>query len=215
MRAFRQWLFGLFLSPGGLFLMAALDSTFVFWLPFGVDAAVIVLVVRRGFSWTYPVLAAAGSVTGAAVTFWTGEKIGEAGLQKYLSEQRLKRASAAVRKRGAVAIAALGIVPPPFPFTALVLASGALEVSRTTFLTTLAGVRLLRFGLEAAVAARYGRSVLRWLNSDIVETSVTAFLVLALVISAISLYKFFRSSRPKTHRSKARRSAPRRSKARS
>jgi membrane protein YqaA with SNARE-associated domain len=195
MRSLRQWLFGLFLSPGGLFLMAALDSTLVFWLPFGVDAAVIVLVVRRGFNWTYPVLAAAGSVTGAAITFWTGKKIGEAGLKKHLSEQRLGRALKAVRKRGAIAIAALGIIPPPFPFTALVLASGALDVSPTRFLGALAAIRLFRFGLEAAVAARYGRSVLRWLNSDVVETSVTAFLVLAIVVSAITIYKFVMKSR--------------------
>ena len=73
--------FGFFLTWWGAYLLAALDSTVVFFLPFGVDALVIYLSARSGmFFWIYPLLAAAGSVTGAAVTYWVGRKVGEMGL---------------------------------------------------------------------------------------------------------------------------------------
>jgi membrane protein DedA with SNARE-associated domain len=79
------------------------------------------------------------------------------------------------------------VVPPPFPFTAVVLAAGALEVDSVRFLGVAAAVRLVRFSAEASLAARYGRSVLRWMNSDIVQYVVTGIIILAVVGSAISL----------------------------
>ena len=188
MRSLSRFAFGFFLSTGGLFLLAALDSTIFFFFPFGIDAAVIVLTVRHhGFAWAYPVLATAGSVAGTMVTFWMGRKIGEAGLERYVPKRRLASVINSVRKKGATTLALFAVVPPPFPFTAVVLAAGALEVQPLKFLGVAAGVRLARFSAEAMLAAYYGRSVLRWMNSDIVQYVVTGIIVLAVLGSAISL----------------------------
>jgi membrane protein YqaA with SNARE-associated domain len=187
-RSLSRFAFGFFLSTGGLFLLAALDSTIFFFFPFGIDAAVIVLTVRHhGFAWAYPVLATAGSVAGTMVTFWMGRKIGEAGLERYVPKRRLASVINSVRKKGATTLALFAVVPPPFPFTAVVLAAGALEVQPLKFLGVAAGVRLARFSAEAMLAAYYGRSVLRWMNSDIVQYVVTGIIVLAVLGSAISL----------------------------
>lgn len=118
MGVFGRTLTALFLSSGGLFVLAALESTVFFWFPFGVDAAVILLVARNeDRAWLYPVIATAGSVLGTALTLWMGKKVGEAGISRYVPERRLKAVKAKVKKKGAVAIALLGIIPPPFPFT--------------------------------------------------------------------------------------------------
>jgi membrane protein YqaA with SNARE-associated domain len=195
MRDLTRLLFHLFLSPSGLFILAALDSTLFFWFPFGIDAAVIILVARHAAPvWLYPVLAAAGSLAGTFVTFWIGRKLEEAGLEHHVSGRRIASVKNAVRKRGAM-VATLGIIPPPFPFTGFVLAAGALDVNPAGFLALLAGVRLSRFGLEAMLAARFGTSVLRWINSDAVVTVVTGFIVLAIVGSAISAYSLVRRQR--------------------
>lgn len=181
--------FGVFLSAGGLFVLAALDATVFFAFPFGIDAAVIILSVRHPHaSWEYPVLATAGSLAGTIVTFWMGRKIGEVGLAKYVTKRRLAKTKVAVRKKGAVTIALLGAIPPPFPFTAFVLASGALDVDAARFLGALAGVRLARFGAEALLAARYGTSVLRWIDSEAVQLVVTGMIGVAIVASAVSLF---------------------------
>ena len=73
--------FGFFLTWWGVFLMAALDTSMLFFLPFGIDALVIYLAARNeSLFWLYPVLATAGSLAGAAVTYWIGRKLGEVGL---------------------------------------------------------------------------------------------------------------------------------------
>ena len=90
MRAWTTWIFGLFLSPVGVTVLAALDSTLFFSLPFGIDAAVIILAARhRDVAWTIPLLAVIGSVAGAALTFWMGVIIGEKGLDRYVAPKFL------------------------------------------------------------------------------------------------------------------------------
>jgi membrane protein YqaA with SNARE-associated domain len=84
-RSLSRRLVALFASPLGVFVLAALDGTLFFSLPFGIDAVVIILSARlHGRAWLVPLLATAGSLTGAALTFWMGVKIGDAGLERYV-----------------------------------------------------------------------------------------------------------------------------------
>ena len=198
MRSFFYSLLGYFLTPWGLVAMAALDSSLVFFLPLGIDFAVIVLAARQpGLFWLYALLATVGSVAGAAVTFWIGHKVGEHGLSKLVKPSRLRRVQERVGHSAAMSVAALGIIPPPFPFTAFVLTSGACHVSAWTFLSTLAGVRLLRFTIEAGLAARYGRRILTWMESPIFEAIVGTLIVLAIAGTVISGIALWRSSHPR------------------
>ena len=193
MGVFGRTLTGLFLSTGGLFVLAAAESTVFFWFPFGVDAAVILLVARsEERAWLYPLIATAGSVLGTALTLWMGKKIGETGIARYVPEKRLKAVKAKVKKKGAAAIALLGFIPPPFPFTPFVLASGALKVNIPRFLAALTLVRLARFGGEAVLAARFGRLAIRWLNSDAMQFFVGGLIALAVVGTAVMLYSVSR-----------------------
>ena len=176
-------------------MLALAESTVFFWFPFGVDAAVILLVARNEErAWLYPLIATAGSIIGTAATLWMGQKIGEIGIERYVPERRLKAVKAKVKKKGA-AIALLGIIPPPFPFTAFVLASGALKVNIARFLAALTAVRLARFGIEAWLAARFGRLAIRWLNSDAMQYTVGGLVVLALAGTAVMLYGLVRQRR--------------------
>jgi membrane protein YqaA with SNARE-associated domain len=137
MRAFTHWILGLFTSPVGVVVLAALDSTLLFSLPFGIDAAAVILAARMThLRWVVPLLATLGSLAGAALTFWMGVEIGEHGLERYVPPRRLTQVRRRVRKSGAVALAVLDLMPPPFPFTAFVLVAGALEVKPTLFFIT-------------------------------------------------------------------------------
>jgi membrane protein YqaA with SNARE-associated domain len=186
----------MFLSTGGLIVLAAAESTVFFWFPFGVDAAVILLAARNEErAWLYPLLATLGSVSGTALSFWMGHKAGEAGLDRYVPKQRLDAMTGRIKKKGVIALAALGIIPPPFPFTALVLAAGALGVNFLRFIAALTVVRLVRFGAEALLAARFGTLVIRWLNSDVVEYVAIGFGVIAIVGTAVTIYTLWRRTR--------------------
>jgi membrane protein YqaA with SNARE-associated domain len=184
-----------FLTPGGLVLMAALDSSLVFFLPLGIDFAVIILSARAPEDfWMYALLAMLGSVAGAAVTFWIGRKVGHAGLKKLVKPSRLRRVEARVGHGAGISVGALAVIPPPFPFTAFVLATGALRANPWSFFATLAIVRLIRFLVEAALAARYGRRILTWMDSTTFEVVVAALIVLAIVGTAISAVAVWRST---------------------
>jgi membrane protein YqaA with SNARE-associated domain len=196
MRSFSGWIIALFVSPLGVVVLAALDSTIFLSLPFGIDAAVILLSAQMGdLFWLVPLLAAGGSLAGAALTFWMGVKIGEKGLDRWVPERRLDRIRSRIREKGAVALAVLDLIPPPFPFTLFVLAAGALEVDAQTFFLTLVACRIFRFGLESVLAIVYGRSILAWLDSDLFHDIVTFFIVLAAVLTAMSIVRIVQSTR--------------------
>ena len=149
--------FSFLFTTWGVCLLGALDSTLIFFLPVAVDLGVVVLSSRTPrFFWLFPILVSASSLVGAAVTFYIGKRIGEAGISSFVSERKVKRAKGAMKTSGAIAMAALDLIPPPFPFTALILAAGALDVSVPRFFTALFAVRILRFGAEATLAAIYG-----------------------------------------------------------
>jgi membrane protein YqaA with SNARE-associated domain len=196
MRSFFYSLLGYFLTPPGLVVMAALDSSLIFFLPLGIDFAVIVLTARTPDRfWLYALLATTGSLAGAAATFWIGRKVGEHGLSKLIKPSRLEHIQRRVGHSAAMSIAALGIIPPPFPFTAFVLTSGACRLNAWTFFATLAGVRLVRFAVEAALAARYGRRILVWMQSTVFEVIVGVFIALAIIGTIVSALAVWRGTR--------------------
>ena len=197
MTSFFGSFFGFFLTWWGAFVMAALDTSMLFFLPFGIDALVIFLAARNpDFFWIYPLLATAGSMAGAAVTFWIGSRAGAAGLERLVSSRRLERLKCRVNESGAIALAIPALLPPPFPLTPFVLTCGALEVNRWRFFITFGTVRILRFGAEAVLARVYGRGVLRMLQSEAFQNVITAFVVIAVVGTVISAIVLWRS----THR---------------
>jgi membrane protein YqaA with SNARE-associated domain len=204
MRSFSHWIIALCASPVGVVLLAALDSTIFFSLPFGIDAAIVILAARLQHTWwIVPLLATTGSAAGAALSFWMGVMVGEKGLDRYVPPKRLERIRTRIRSSGAIALAVLDLIPPPFPFTAFVIAAGALEVKASTFFITLLICRLLRFGTEAALAATYGKRILSWLDSDVVQDVVTFFIFAAIALTIWSTVHLLRHHGPSKHRAAA------------
>jgi membrane protein YqaA with SNARE-associated domain len=196
MRGFFATIFGFFLSWWGLWLIAALDSTMVFFLPLAVDIAVVILASRsRELFWLYPILASAGSLCGAALTYYIGRRLGEVGLERYVPKKRLAGFRRRIEEKGAVALPILDLIPPPFPFTACVLAAGALKVDTVLFFVTLFLTRLLRFGVEAMLAYFYGPTIIGWLESDIFEYIGTALFAAAIIGTIVTTIELIRKSR--------------------
>jgi membrane protein YqaA with SNARE-associated domain len=145
-----------------------------------------------------PCLATIGSIAGAALTFWMGKKAGDAGLERFVPRQRLERVQRRIKNGGAVALALLTLIPPPFPFTPFILVAGALNVRAPVFFVALAASRLLRFGVEAALAVRYGRRILTWMESDLFQGLVFASLALAIVLTTVTIVRLARPARAKS-----------------
>jgi membrane protein YqaA with SNARE-associated domain len=196
MRDFLIAIFAGLMNWWGLWLIAALDSTMLFFLPLAVDIAVIVLSSRaHEMFWVYPLIAAGGSLCGAAVTYYIGYRVGDPGLERFVSPSRLERVRKKMRSKGAVAIAILDLVPPPFPFTAFVLAAGALEVSAYRFFFWLLVTRLLRFGAEGVAAFFYGRQIIDWFNTPTFEYIATFLFAVAVLGTVLATVQVIRSTR--------------------
>ena len=185
-----------FLTWWGVAILAALDSSMLFFVPFGLDAVVIYLAARDAErAWLYPLMATAGSVAGAAVTYWIGRTGGEKGLERFVPPRRLERLRQRTSRSGALAIALPALVPPPFPLTPFILVSGALSVSAWRFFATFGAVRLLRFGAEAALARVYGSGVLAVLQSGTFRAVVVGFIVVAVIGTIASAVLLWRHTR--------------------
>lgn len=183
-------MFALFLSPVGLVALAALDSSMVFFLPTAVEAALVILIARnREMFWLFPVLATIGSVAGASVTLAIGRKIGEEGIRRWVAQKRLQTVRDKIKAKGSVALATSGLMPPPFPLSAFVLACGALGVKRSTFLIAFGIARLIRFAIIATFALLYGNWILRVMKSDAFQFAVAVFATIAILGTAFSVYR--------------------------
>ena len=187
---------GFFLTWWGAFLLGVLDSSLLVFLPFGIDAVVIYLAARTPERfWLYALMTTAGSILGALGTYWVGVKVGEMGLERFVSKRRLDRVRQRVRTGGAVAVVVPALMPPPFPLTAFVLTCGALQVDLLRFVIVFGVSRLARFGGEALLARRFGSSLLQILESDSFLWVVSVFIVIVLVGTAVSGVVLWRRSR--------------------
>jgi membrane protein YqaA with SNARE-associated domain len=200
MRSFFAALFGSVLSWWGLTLIAVLDSSVFFFAPLAIDLGVIILSARsRELFWLYAILGTAGSVCGSVFTFYMGRRLGEAGLKYFVSEPRLKGFRDRIKNKGAVAVAVLNLAPPPFPFTAFVLAAGALGVNPARFFITLAPTRLLRFGSEALLAYFYGERIAGWFRSSLMQDIGIGLILFMLAGSVVTIIQAVRKTRAHRH----------------
>ena len=196
MRAFFFSILGYFLTPVGVVLMGFMDASLVFFLPLGIDFVVILMAARKpDLFWLYALLGTIGSVAGAAMTFWIGRKIGEHGLTRFVDERRLERISKKVSGGASASVALLAIIPPPFAFTPFVMTTGALGCNAWPFLSTLTAMRAIRFGIESALARRYGAGILGWMKTSSFKMVVGAFIALALIGTVLSAIALVRSTR--------------------
>jgi membrane protein YqaA with SNARE-associated domain len=194
---FLRPLFASFFSPLGLGALAALDSSLIFFLPFGVDAVLITLVARHPDRlWLCVLTATAGSVAGATLTFFLGRRLGDDGIKRFVDQRRLSAFRNRFSHRVALSTAVAAVIPPPFPFTAVLLTCGAIKAPTFEVLTGLAVARLVRFAAEAWLARHFGTHVLRVMETSSFRWAIGAFIALAVAGTAWSAWKVMRTGRP-------------------
>jgi membrane protein YqaA with SNARE-associated domain len=178
----------------GLFAVSVIDSSIIpLPVPGSTDLLLILLVAHRGDPILAAVAATLGSILGGYLTWATGAKGGEAALHRYLPRRFGRRLSKWVEKSGTVAVTVSALLPPPFPLMPLLLAAGALGVSRKRFLISFGLARTFRYALVAWLAATYGRAMVRAFRHYLSGWSTTLmWIYLGLVVAGIlyGLWKF-------------------------
>jgi len=192
-------LFALLLKSGGpgLLVLGILDSSYLF-APWGNDLLLVALTARHPdlpHMFYYAAMSTAGSLLGCLLIDVTLRPLGAKGLERHLSRRRLQQVRAKVGSNAGRALAVASLAPPPFPFTPFVMAAAALQYSRRHLLTIVGAARLLRFTLLGALACRFGESILKWAHLPIVQDFLVGLILLCIVGSAVSVYRWIRRSR--------------------
>ena len=187
-----RWLMGF--GTMGLFVVSVIDSSIIpLPVPGSTDLLLILLVAHRGDPVLAAIAATAGSILGGYLTWGTGAKGGEAALHRHMPKRFARRLTGWVQSKGTVAVTVAALLPPPFPLMPLLLAAGALGVSRRRFLVSFSLARTLRYGLVSWLAAIYGRALVAAFRHYLKGWSTTiTWIYLGLVVLGIlyGLWKF-------------------------
>jgi membrane protein YqaA with SNARE-associated domain len=173
----------------GLFAVSALDSSIIpLPVPGSTDLLLILLVAHGANPFVAATAAIVGSIFGGYLTWASGAKGGEAALHRYLPKRFGRRLSGWVEKSGTLAVTAAALLPPPFPLMPLLLAAGALGVSRNRFLISFSLARTFRYSLVAWLAATYGRAMVRAFQHYLSGWSTTIMWIYLGLVAAGILY---------------------------
>lgn len=182
----------------GIFLFSVLDSSFLV-LPFGNDLLLIGLTSSdpSGVAWIgYAFAASIGSVLGVLIVDWPMRTTGEKGLERFISSYRMQQLKNKIENKAGVTVFLASVLPPPFPFTPVIMTASALQYRKSKLLGVVFGGRLLRYTIEAILALYFGRRLIRYINSEIFSYFVYMLMAVAVVASLLSVLKWLNSNKP-------------------
>lgn len=181
-----------------MFALSALDSS-ILVLPFGNDLLLIALLTSRkpGFIWiVYVAVSAVGSTLGTLVDDLMTRKAGEKGLQRFVSPHQIEKLKSKLEKHVGWVIFTATLLPPPFPYTPVIMTAAALQCSRKKLLLVAFGGRLLRYSLVALLALYFGKRLLFFVrHSTVLESIVFVIIGIAVIGTTVTLIKWLRPSK--------------------
>ena len=173
----------------GLLTLGVFDSSPLV-LPFGNDLLMLALSARYHNRMPYyAVMATLGSLIGSALTVWISRK-GGTKLKEVAAGDRLSNVQKHVQKHAGWTLVAGSLLPPPFPFTAVVAAAAAFRYPRNKLFGFVGAGRFARFLIEGALAIHYGRWIIRQARSTTLEYTMIALIVISIGASAFSIYQW-------------------------
>ncbi len=114
------------LGGPGLILLGIADNTPFISAPAGsTDVLVILLAAHRHEWWAYyALMATVGEVLGGYLTYRLAQKGGQQTLERKVGKPRAEKIYRLFEKRGGITVFTGSILPPPFPFTSVLMAAG-------------------------------------------------------------------------------------------
>jgi membrane protein YqaA with SNARE-associated domain len=188
------------LGGPGLILLGLADNTpFVSAPPGSVDIFVIVLSAHHHEWWVYyALMATVGEVLGGYLTYRLAKKGSQETLEKKIGKPRAERIYKHFEKRGFMTVFTGAILPPPFPFTSVLMAAGIMHYPRKEFLPALAAGRGLRFFAVAYFGRIYGQQMISFISRH--YRPVMYVLIVVAVTAGIGALLYFKGYRPKAQR---------------
>ncbi|HKS75681.1 MAG TPA: VTT domain-containing protein [Terriglobales bacterium] len=178
------------LGSWAVFAVAGIDSAF-FGVP--LDPVVATYVYQnRSSALLYPLMAAAGSAAGCAILYWIGYKGGEVLLLKRMSRAKFERIRASFDRHEFWALMLPSMLPPPFPFKAVVLAASVFEMNFWHFLLAIFLGRLLRFLLLGMLVLQFGPQIVSF-AAELLARHWILLMVAFSAVAAAGIYAWART----------------------
>lgn len=144
------------LGPGGLAILAALDSSGV-PIPAAVDALLMLLAAKTPEqALLCAALALIGSLAGSMFLFYISRRGGEAYLHRHSMTARGIKMRTWFQHYGLLTVFISAVSPIPMPMKLFVISAGALGVKPTHFAGTVFAARFTRYAALAYLGAHLG-----------------------------------------------------------
>ncbi len=195
-----RWIHGL--GGPGLILLGILDNSPVMSTPPGtIDVLVMALATDHHAWWPYyAIMATIGEVIGGYITYELAKKGGKATLEKKIGKARAEKLYRMFETHGTATVLAGAVLPPPFPYTSILIAAGVMQYPKSKFVSALTTGRLLRFFSEAALGRIYGRQIVDMVAAHY-EFAEKLLIVLAIgmLIGAVVYFVRYRHKSTRTN----------------
>jgi uncharacterized membrane protein YdjX (TVP38/TMEM64 family) len=168
-----------------------------------VDVSVILLLGHNHELWVYyALMATVGEVIGGYLTYRLAKKGGQATLEKKVGKPRVEKIHKEFEKRGFMTVFTGATLPPPFPFTPVLVAAGVMQYPGKKFLSALTAGRAVRFFAMAFLGRIYGQQMLSFFSR---HYRPALYVLIALAIAAgVGTMVYYNWYRPKRQREQAR-----------
>jgi membrane protein DedA with SNARE-associated domain len=181
-----------------LILLGLADNTPFISAPAGSVDVFLILLSAHQYEWWayYALMATVGEVAGGYVTYRLAERGGRETLEKKVGKPRAEKLYRRFEKHGDITVFTGSILPPPFPFTSVLMAAGAMQYPHKRFLLALTAGRALRFFSVAYLSRVYGRQMIGFFSRHY-QTMLYALIALAVTAGAGALvyFKWYRPRR--------------------
>ena len=189
------------LGGPGLILLGIGDAA-----PFGVppgtvDVSVILLSGHHHELWGYyALMATLGEVLGGYLTYRLAEKGGQKTLEKKVGKSRAEKVYKRFEKRGFMTVFTGSILPPPFPFTPVLMGAGVMQYPPKKFIAALTTGRAVRFLAVAYFGRIYGQQMIDFVWQH--YWPVMYVLIALAVTAGIGALVYFQRYRPRARRAR-------------
>jgi len=179
----------------GLILLGLADNTpFVSAPPGSEDVFLILLSAHHPHWWFYyAFMATVGEVLGGYLGYRLAAKGGHETFEKKVGKPRAEKIYEQFDKRGYLTVFTGSVLPPPFPFSPVVMAAGVMQYPRKKFLSALSAGRAARFLTVAFLGRVYGQQMVAFFSRHYRPLLYVLISVAAAAgIGALVYFKWYR-----------------------
>ena len=189
------WIHGL--GGLGLILLGLADNTpFVSAPPGSEDVFLILLSAHHPQWWVYyAFMATVGEVLGGYLGYRLAAKGGQETFEKRVGKPRAEKIYDQFDKHGYLTVFTGSVLPPPFPFSPVVMAAGVMQYPAKKFLAALFAGRAARFLTEAFLGRVYGQQMISLFSRH--YRALLYVLISVLVAAGIGALVYFKWYRPR------------------